>query len=193
MVATVKVIPLAVPGAALARAEALARGSPAPIALHPFRPLRVGLVLTELPGLKDSVIEGTIAATSARVAALSGMLLPALRCAHEEAPIAEHLATLIAGGADVLLVAGASAVVDRRDVGPGGIVRAGGEIIHFGMPVDPGNLICIGRIGERPALVLPGCARSPRPERHRLGAARACSPASRSARPRSRGWASAGC
>ncbi len=56
---------------------------------------------------------------------------------------------------------GASAVVDRRDVGPAGIVRAGGEILHFGMPVDPGNLICLGRIGERPALVLPGCARSP--------------------------------
>ena len=30
------------------------------------------------------------------------------------------------------------------------------------MPVDPGNLICLGRIGERPALVLPGCARSPK-------------------------------
>src|SRR6185437_4320308 len=54
------------------------------------------------------------------------------------------------------------AVVDRRDVGPAGIVRAGGEIIHFGLPVDPGNLICLGRIGPRPALVLPGCARSPR-------------------------------
>ena len=45
--------------------------------------------------------------------------------------------------------------------GPAGIVRAGGEIVHFGMPVDPGNLICLGRIGARPALVLPGCARSP--------------------------------
>ena len=43
-----------------------------------------------------------------------------------------------------------------------GIVRAGGEILHFGMPVDPGNLICLGRIGTRPALVLPGCARSPK-------------------------------
>ena len=57
---------------------------------------------------------------------------------------------------------GASAVLDRRDVGPQGIVRAGGEILHFGMPVDPGNLICLGRIGEHPALVLPGCARSPK-------------------------------
>ena len=39
---------------------------------------------------------------------------------------------------------------------------AGGEIVHFGMPVDPGNLICVGRIKDKPALVLPGCARSPK-------------------------------
>src|SRR6202012_149983 len=71
------------------------------------------------------------------------------------------LEDLIAAGADLLLVIGASAVVDRRDVGPAGIVRAGGEVLHFGMPVDPGNLICLGRIGDKPALVLPGCARSP--------------------------------
>ena len=42
-----------------------------------------------------------------------------------------------------------------------GSCAPGGEILHFGMPVDPGNLICLGRIGARPALVLPGCARSP--------------------------------
>jgi molybdenum cofactor cytidylyltransferase len=62
----------------------------------------------------------------------------------------------------MLLVAGASAVVDRRDVGPAAIVRAGGVIDHFGMPVDPGNLLCLGHIGKIPAMVLPGCARSPK-------------------------------
>lgn len=162
MVATVKVIPFAVPGALLRRAEEAARAGPAPMALHPFRPLRVGLVMTELPGLKASVLEGTVEATAARVAGLTGGLLPALHCPHAQAPIARALETLIGQGADVLLVAGASAVVDRRDVGPAGIVAAGGEILHFGMPVDPGNLICLGRIGSRPALVLPGCARSPK-------------------------------
>jgi molybdenum cofactor cytidylyltransferase len=88
-------------------------------------------------------------------------LLPPVHCAHEEAAIGRALEGLIEAGADLLLVVGASAVVDRRDVGPMGIVRAGGEILHFGMPVDPGNLICLGRIGTLPALVLPGCARSP--------------------------------
>ena len=162
LVATVKIIPFAVPGTMISVAEAVAaHGGPA-LRLHPFRPLKVGLVVTQLPGLKESVTEKTIAVTEARVIALTGTLLPTLRTPHEIAPIAAALEALIAQGADLLLIVGASAVVDRRDVGPEGIVRAGGEILHFGMPVDPGNLICVGRIGTRPALVLPGCARSPK-------------------------------
>jgi len=161
MVATIKIIPFAVAESLLAQAERVARQRPI-LQLHPFRPLRVGLVMTSLPGMKHSILAGTAEATAARVAGLTGILLPPLECAHAEAPIAEALRALMAQDADILLVAGASAVVDRRDVGPAGIVAAGGEILHFGMPVDPGNLICLGQIGTRPALVLPGCARSPK-------------------------------
>jgi molybdenum cofactor cytidylyltransferase len=162
MVATVKIIPFSVPGRVLAVAEALVRQAGSPLTLHPFHHLKVGLVVTELPGLKDSVTEKTIAATDQRITQLTGSLLPPLHAPHEEVPIGKALETLISQGADLLLLVGASAVVDRRDVGPAGIVAAGGEILHFGMPVDPGNLICLGRIGTRPALVLPGCARSPK-------------------------------
>lgn len=162
LVATIKVIPFSVPGHVLTVAEALARQGSSPITLHPFQRMRVGLVVTELPGLKDSVTDKTIEVTEQRVKALTGALLPPIRTPHEEAAVGKALEKLIADGADLLLVVGASAVVDRRDVGPMGIVRAGGEILHFGMPVDPGNLICLGRIGTRPALVLPGCARSPK-------------------------------
>ena len=162
LVATIKIIPFSVPGNVLAVAETLVRQSGSPLTLHPFRHLKVGLVVTELPGLKDSVTNKTIEATEQRVTHFTGSLLPVLHTPHEEAPIATALESLIAQGADLLLVVGASAVLDRRDVGPAGIVRAGGEILHFGMPVDPGNLICLGRIGAKPALVLPGCARSPK-------------------------------
>ncbi|MBN8874771.1 MAG: molybdopterin-binding/glycosyltransferase family 2 protein [Rhodospirillales bacterium] len=161
LVATIKVIPFSVPGHVLAVAETLARQGPSPLALHPFRALKVGLVATELPGLKDSTTDKTIAVTEQRVTQLTGTLMPPLRCPHAEEPVARALSTLLADGAELLLIVGASAVLDRRDVGPAAIVRAGGEIVHFGMPVDPGNLICLGRIGEVPALVLPGCARSP--------------------------------
>jgi molybdenum cofactor cytidylyltransferase len=163
MVATIKIIPFAVPRERLEAAIALARRGPPLLALHPFRPLTAGLILTELPGLKEALFESVTAATAMRLAALGGGLLPPRRTPHATAPIAEALRALISEGADLLLIAGASAVVDRRDVGPQAIVAAGGEIRHFGMPVDPGNLICIGAIGTRPALVLPGCAGSPKP------------------------------
>ncbi|MBR0679003.1 NTP transferase domain-containing protein [Roseomonas eburnea] len=163
MIATIKVIPFTVPGPVLGVAEVVARSGKGPaFAIHPFRPLKLGLVLTELPGIKESVMEGAVEATAARVEALCGSMLPVERVRHEETPVVEALGRLKRAGAEMLLIAGASAVVDRRDVGPGAIVRAGGVIEHFGMPVDPGNLLCLGRIGEIPALVLPGCARSPK-------------------------------
>ena len=157
MVVTIKIIPFAVPGPVLDRAVAAAGR---PMAVHPYQARRVGLVMTTTPGLKPSILDGTAAATRDRVQGLGGTLLPPVTCPHDTVSIAAALGTL--GDADILLVAGASAVVDRRDVAPAGIVAAGGKIEHFGMPVDPGNLICLGRIGTRPALVLPGCARSPK-------------------------------
>ena len=160
MVATIKVIPFAVPGAVLDRVETASRGGG--LALHMFARLRVGLTLSQLPGLKESVTEGTIEATRHRVTGLGGTLLTPLCCPHTAEAIGAAIGQLLAAGAELVLVAGASATVDRRDVGPEGVVRAGGEIVHFGMPVDPGNLICVGRIGTVPALVLPGCARSPK-------------------------------
>ncbi|MDW8443260.1 MAG: NTP transferase domain-containing protein [Acetobacteraceae bacterium] len=51
--------------------------------------------------------------------------------------------------------------IAATSVPPPSCVRAG-DILHFGMPVDPGNLLLLGRIGDIPAVVLPGCARSPK-------------------------------
>ena len=42
------------------------------------------------------------------------------------------------------------------------VCAADDKIIHFGMPVDPGNLLLYARIGQVPALGMPGCARSPK-------------------------------
>ncbi len=82
--------------------------------------------------------------------------------AHEEAALAPEITRALADGAEMVLVAGASAILDRRDVIPAAILACGGTIDHFGMPVDPGNLLLTGWIGAVPVLGLPGCARSPR-------------------------------
>ena len=45
---------------------------------------------------------------------------------------------------------------------PAGIVAAGGAVSHFGMPVDPGNLLLLGSLHGEPVVGLPSCARSPK-------------------------------
>ena len=167
MLATVKVIPFAVPQAALDEAITVAGGGraapmPAAIALRSFRPLRVGLVQTRLHGTRESVLDKTARVLAARVHALDGVLADERRCAHAVDAVAAALAAQLDAGHELVLVSGASAIVDRRDVVPAGIVAAGGELVHFGMPMDPGNLLLVARRGAVPILGLPGCARSPK-------------------------------
>jgi molybdenum cofactor cytidylyltransferase len=161
MLATLKIIPFAVSARAMDKAVTLIQTETL-IALKPFAPLKTGLILTELPQLKDSAIEHTIDATRARIESHTGILLPPLRTPHEIAPLTAAIKSLLADGAELILISGASAVTDRQDVAPAAIVQAGGHITHFGMPVDPGNLICFGEIAGIHAIVLPGCARSPK-------------------------------
>jgi molybdenum cofactor cytidylyltransferase len=162
MVATVKVIPFAVEGRIAAVATQVARGDTPLCMVRPLRPLRAGLVMTQLPGLKDSILAGTEAVTRARLSQLGASLGPVETVAHTTDAVAQALSRQRAAGVELLLVAGASAVVDRRDVCPAALVAAGGSVTHFGMPVDPGNLLCIGEVLGTPAVVLPGCARSPK-------------------------------
>src|SRR4029453_19352284 len=82
--------------------------------------------------------------------------------AHDAGAIAGALAGVKGEGCDIFLIAGASAIVDRHDVVPTGIEQAGGKVIYFGMPVDPGNLLLTGEFDGRPVLGLPGCAKSPK-------------------------------
>jgi molybdenum cofactor cytidylyltransferase len=161
LAATVKVIPFAVRGVALARAVAAA-GSGTAIGLHPFRPAGVGLLHTELSGTSPRLAQKARSVSEARLAALGSHVAAELRCRHDARPVAAALGRLIGAGADPIIVFAASAVADRLDVVPAAIVAAGGEIIRFGMPVDPGNLLLLGRIGEVTILAAPGSARSPR-------------------------------
>ena len=67
----------------------------------------------------------------------------------------------LAPKSDLLVLFGASAISDDEDVIPSAIRKAGGDVTSFGMPVDPGNLLLLAKLGDKPVLGAPGCARSP--------------------------------
>ena len=159
MVGTVKVIPFALEGDVLERA--VREATEPPLRVSPYRPRRVGVVSTLLPGLKPSVIAKTLRVLDDRLAPTGSRIAAEERVPHEAGALAEALRRLTPDH-DLLIVYGASAIADRRDVIPAGVERAGGTVDHLGMPVDPGNLLMMGRIGDRPVLGAPGCARSPK-------------------------------
>ncbi|MDX6748857.1 molybdopterin-binding/glycosyltransferase family 2 protein [Geminicoccaceae bacterium 1502E] len=161
MVATVKIIPFAAPEAALEDCVALARETEL-VRMAPYVPHRVRMIQTVLPGTAEKMLDKTVRVTRGRVESVGGTLVGESRCAHEVEALAREIRQAAAEPFEMLLIAGASAITDRRDVLPAAIEAAGGRIDHFGMPVDPGNLLLLARLGLRRVLGLPGCCRSPR-------------------------------
>jgi len=162
MVATVKIIPFAVTAAARDAAVAAARAAAPLIRVAPYVIRKIGVISTLLPGLADKVVAKTLKVTTERLAPAGAAIIAERRVPHEAPALAAALKEMRDAGAELVLVFGASAIADRRDVIPAAIETVGGRIEHFGMPVDPGNLMLVGSIAGRPVLGAPGCARSPK-------------------------------
>ena len=163
MIATLKIIPFAIPRSALEIARSVAKhGRDRLFSVVAFLTLNVGLIQTRLPGTKPTVLEKTTDVTRARLAALDCSLVSDQVVDHSVQQLSRAIKAMLRDGVEMVLISGASAVVDRRDIVPAAIEHAGGQVEHFGMPVDPGNLMLFGRIGKIPAIGLPGCARSPK-------------------------------
>ncbi len=160
MVATIKIIPFSVPKMALK--EAIDAASGVKLSIAEFRPLRLGVISTLLPGLKMSVVTKTLHLLAERIAMTGAKIVTDERVAHDIPALARAISA-VGGASDIVIIFGASAISDRRDVIPIAIEESGGYIIHFGMPVDPGNLLLIAQLGDgTPVLGAPGCARSPK-------------------------------
>ena len=159
MIATVKLIPFGVEAKLRDAAVAAARRDVLRVA--PYRIKRVGIVSTMLPGLAPKVIDKTLRVTTERLAPTGATIIAERRVPHDEAVLSAAIKDMLDLGAELVIVFGASAIADRRDVIPAALTNAGGVVEHFGMPVYPGNLLLIGNDRGVPVLGEPGCARSP--------------------------------
>lgn len=162
MVATAKIIPFAVGSASHEAALAAARAAGGLVRVAPYRIRKIGVISTRLPGLAEKVIEKTLKVTRERLAPAGASIIAEKRIDHDSKRLCEAIGEMLDAGSELVLIFGASAIADRRDAIPTAIENAGGRIEHFGMPVDPGNLMLIGEVNGRPVLGAPGCARSPK-------------------------------
>ena len=159
VIGTVKIIPFAVAKESLQAAEMLAANADL-IKLAAFLPLKVGLILTRISAGRESLLDKVSATLAVRLASMDCTVSQELRCAHDREQVAAAIESLHKKDCDLVIICGAAATVDRRDTVPAGIELAGGNVEHFGIPVDPGNLLLKGRRGSLVIIGMPGCARS---------------------------------
>lgn len=165
IVATIKVIPYAVPAERLEQAEALGRASRGLLQVAPLHLRRVGIVLVSSPAARQRVQQGVLPAITGRVTDLGAEVAAVCTVDADEAAVAAAIADLRAQGAELIIIAGETSIMDSDDVTPSGIRQAGGRIEHYGAPVEPGNLLLLAYLeaaGAAPIPVLgaPGCVRS---------------------------------
>jgi molybdenum cofactor cytidylyltransferase len=161
VVATVKIIPLAVDRDVIDACSSVA-GQGSALSRLPFRPARAALIVTEQPDEPARNYATAVTSSRRRLEDLGSHLGLVQRCAHRSADVTAALNEARAAGCDLILIAGSTVPKDRADTVPAAIVAAGGEIVHFGMPVEPGNMLLLARLGDVPVIILPGCARSRR-------------------------------
>jgi molybdenum cofactor cytidylyltransferase len=165
LVATIKIIPFAVPRTALDRVAQVAgaTGTP-PIRIDALSTRRTALILSGMPGARERVMGEFGPAIRTRLEALGSTLdwvdYVQLEDEDHERQLAEMLSLRIGDGAQAIVLAGETAIMDRHDIAPRAIERAGGIVTCFGAPVDPGNLLLVAFLGDVPILGAPGCARS---------------------------------
>jgi molybdenum cofactor cytidylyltransferase len=162
MLATVKIIPFAAPKLAVEKTEGILSECGAIVEVSAFRPRSVALISTFLPDTKPSLLDKNRSALAGRLEPLASKIGFERRVPHQTDELAAAVNEAVVAGADPILIFGASAITDRRDVIPAAIEAAGGVVEHFGIPVDPGNLLLLGRKSATPIVGLPSCARSPK-------------------------------
>jgi molybdenum cofactor cytidylyltransferase len=166
MVGTTKILPYAVDRSVLDEIEAGASGRPPILRVEAIPPRRVGLVLAGSRGAEERVVAGFRGGLEPRIAALGCSLdrsdYVVLEEESGEAALHSAIERQLASGIELVVLAGETAIMDRHDIAPRSVELAGGEVVCFGAPVDPGNLLMLGYVRDVPVVGAPGCARSPK-------------------------------
>jgi molybdopterin biosynthesis enzyme len=160
-VATIKIIPYALAETTMREVEAIAAGPL--LRVDELSPRPVSLVFTGSLSVREK-LEREFEPLVERVRALGSHIASAdyvsLDDEGAEAALAETLESRRRGGASLIILAGETTIMDRHDLVPRAVERAGGRVECVGAPVDPGNLFMLAYLGDTPVLGAPGCARS---------------------------------
>jgi molybdenum cofactor cytidylyltransferase len=160
MLATIKTIGLALRESALQQVESLASERGSAIWVRALAAARVAVILTGSDEARQRVQETYSEPIRARVEELDGQIFSRAYVEEDANAIAEAVSGAMENGADCVILAGETSIMDADDITPRGIIAAGGAIELYGAPVEPGNLLLLAYCGKVPIVGAPGCVKS---------------------------------
>lgn len=160
MVGLVKVIPFAIPEARVIDVERIAETTKDILSIRPLQKKRVAFIVSGTESTEKRLMNAFCPAVGKRIADWGSEMLKPDYVMHTEAAIADAIQAH--ADADMIIVSSISAIIDRHDVVPSALERAGGSVTIHGVPVDPGSLLMMGYLGEIPVVGAPGCVKSPK-------------------------------
>ena len=154
VVARAKVTPLAIAGAVLDAAEALAARAEGRVGVRAFEPRLIGaLAPRRLEARQRERFEASLAE---KIDWFGSRLLPLRYPGDTAQSVAEALEALLGEGADLLVAAGAGSL-DPLDPIFTGLERLGGRMERHGAPAHPGSLLWLAELRAHPVLGMPTC------------------------------------
>lgn len=154
-IGVVKCAPLFLPEATLRAVEDLMVSAGPVVEVEPFQARRVALVAPR-DRLRGGAFDRAQTALSDALAWYGSSLEDVVGTETTVDALSAAYAAARTGGADLILAAGASGT-DPLDVVFEGLREAGGEVLQFGIPAEPGTACWIGRLDAVPVLGLASC------------------------------------
>ena len=153
-VASVKILPFAVP-----RTDLPTQQHPL-VRVLPFLRQRIGVLVVGASATHERIAKSHLPPLGVRLERLGATIHERYDCSLEHDHIVsaiQHIAKTSA----IIITLSETSVMGIDESIPRGLVAAGGTVIRHGAPVEPGNMMLLGTIGDVPFLAAPGCIRNP--------------------------------
>ncbi len=151
-----RAIPLFLPRADYNKAMAVLRDGPL-ISVLPMRKARVGILVTGTEVFQGLIKDRFIPIIRDKVEKLGSRVVRSMIVPDNRDAIRNGVKELLNAGAD-LLVTTAGLSVDPDDVTRQALIDAGTEDMLYGVPILPGAMTLLARIGEAQVIGVPACA-----------------------------------
>ncbi len=155
-VAGTRIVPLVIEEEKIHKVEAICRKNAPVIEVKPFRPFKVGLVITGSEVYQGRIEDKFGPVVKAKFSDLGSRVIREVLVSDSVSLTSKAIQDVIEEGSEMVAVTGGMSV-DPDDQTPAGIRAAGGKVVTYGSPIFPGAMFMLAYIGDVPIVGLPGC------------------------------------